>query len=277
MNFLYFLFPISYFLNMPFIKVANINVYYQAPLGIPKSNTEPLMLLVHGAGGSSHHWQPLLSELNRSIFPLAVDLPGHGMTSGTVPNSIEAVAQFLADFLTILGIEQPVCYVGQSLGGLIGLQFALNYPQRVERLVLMTTAAKIQLHPDFLASALSGEWDLATLRQSFAPEVPEAVKNLVLDEFQHTRLSKNAFDFMDVSSVDLTEAIATMPIPTLILTGDDDVIISPRKGKLLHRQLPNSHLVNIPDAGHYLQVEQPTKVAEAIAGFVLGVAMGNKK
>jgi pimeloyl-ACP methyl ester carboxylesterase len=261
---------------MPFTKVSEFNVHYQAPLGIPKSKTEPLMLLVHGAGGSSRHWQPMLNQLNSHIFPVAVDLPGHGATSGTVPQSIEAVAEFLDKFLTTLGIEQPVCYVGQSLGGLIGLQFALNYPQRLERLILMTTAAKIQLHPDFLASALSGDWDLATLRQSFAPEVPEAAKNLVLEEFKHTRLSQDAFDFMDVSCVDLSDAIATIQTPTLILTGDDDVIISPRKGKLLQKQIPHAHLVNIPGAGHYLQVEKPTQVAEAIAGFVLGVAISNR-
>jgi pimeloyl-ACP methyl ester carboxylesterase len=261
---------------MPFINVSGLNVHYQAPLGIPKSNTDPLMLLVHGAGGSSRHWLPMLSQLNSHIFPVAVDLPGHGATLGTVTNSIEAVTEFLDEFLTALKIIQPICYVGQSLGGLIGLQFALKYPQRLERLILMTTAAKIQLHPDFLASALSGDWDLATLSQSFAPEVPETSKNLVLEEFKHTRLSQNAFDFMDVSSVDLSQAIATIQTPTLILTGDDDVIISPRKGKLLQKQIPNAHLVNIPGAGHYLQVEKPTQVAEAIAGFVLGVSMGSR-
>ncbi len=254
---------------MPSIKVADFNVNYQAPQGIPQSDSKPIMLLVHGAGGSSRHWLPMLSQLNGDIFPIVVDLPGHGETSGTVPNSVAAVAEFLDSFLTALKIKQQVYYVGQSLGGLIGIQFALNYPHRVERLVLMTTAAKIQLHPDFLTSALSGDWDLATLRQSFAPEVPEAAKNLVLNEFKHTRLNSDAADFMDVSSVDLSEAIASLSIPTLIITGADDVIISPRKSKLLLKQIPDARLVNIPGAGHYLQVEEPTKVAKEIEGFLL--------
>ena len=260
---------------MPIVKVADYEVNYQAPQGLPDSDTESLMLLVHGAGGSSRHWQPVLSQLDSKLFPVAVDLPGHGATSGTVPNSIEAVADFLAGFLTALDIKQPIYYVGQSLGGLIGLKFALSYPQRVERLILMTTSAKIQLHPDFLTSALSGEWDLATLRQSFAPEIPESDKELVLNEFKHTRLDLNAADFMDISQVDLSEAITTLKIPTLILTGGDDVIISPRKGKLLKKQMPDARLVNIPDAGHYLQVEQPSKVAREIEGFLLGEPVGS--
>ncbi|WP_319419866.1 alpha/beta fold hydrolase [Pleurocapsa sp. FMAR1] len=262
---------------MPIIKVADYNVNYQIPQGFPSPDTKSLMLLVHGAGGSSRHWLPMMSQLDSSICSIAVDLPGHGDTSGTVPNSLTEVADFLAAFLTAINIEQPICYVGQSLGGLIGLQFALSYPQQVKRLILMTTAAKIQLHPDFWAAATSGEWDLATLGQSFAPKIPEEVKNLVLNEFKHTRLSQDANDFMGISEIDLGSAIASVQIPTLILTGGDDVIISPRKGKLLAKQMPNAHLVNIADAGHYLHVEQPAKVAREIEEFCLGVSLGSKK
>jgi pimeloyl-ACP methyl ester carboxylesterase len=256
---------------MPFIKVADLNVNYQAPHGIPDADNKLITLLVHGAGGSSQHWQPLLSQLDSNIFSLVVDLPGHGATSGTVPESIEEAADFLSSFLSALNIKGPVCYVGQSLGGLIGLQFTLSYPQRVKRLVLMATAAKIQLHPDFLDSALSGEWNLLTLSQSFASEVLELSRNLVLDEFKYTRLSKDASDFMGVSQIDLSNSISNIQVPTLILTGDDDVIISPRKGKLLQKNIPNARLVTLPDAGHYLQVEQPAKVAEEIEHFLLGV------
>jgi pimeloyl-ACP methyl ester carboxylesterase len=256
---------------MPSVKVADLNVNYQAPQGIPNADNKLIMLLVHGAGGSSQHWQPMLSQLDRSIFPLAVDLPGHGATSGTVPESVEEAASFLDIFLTTLNIKSPVCYVGQSLGGLIGLQFALSYPQRIKRLVVMATAAKIQLHPDFLSSALSEKWDLSTLSQSFSSEVPESLKNLVLNDFKQTRLSKDAFDFMGVSQIDLSDSISNIKIPTLILTGDDDVIISPRKGKLLQKSIPNARLVTLPGTGHYLQVEQPIKVAEEIEEFLLGI------
>ncbi len=262
---------------MPIVKVADFEVNYQIPQGFPSPDTKSLMLLVHGAGGSSRHWLPMMSQLDSSICSIAVDLPGHGNTSGTVPNSLIEVADFLAAFLTALNIEQPICYVGQSLGGLIGLQFVLSYPQRVTRLILMTTAAKIQLHPDFWSSAISGEWDLATLEQSFASEIPEEVKNLVLNEFKHTRLSQDAHDFMGISQIDLSTAIASVQIPALILTGGDDVIISPRKGKLLAKQMPNARLVNIADAGHYLQVEQPAKVAREIEEFYLGVSLASKE
>jgi len=253
---------------MSSIKVEGLKVHYNAPLGLPTQPSEHLVMLVHSAGGSSRLWEPLIPLLGEGVFPVAVDLPGHGATDGYVPDSIKAVADFLAAFLSELGAERPVCYVGHSIGGLIGLQFALAYSALVERLVLVSTAARVQLHPDFLAQAISGQWDLELLRQSFAPEVPEHVKELVLGEFQHTRCSADASDFMGVELVDLTEAISQLRVPTLILTGDDDVIISPRKSNILQRQIPGARLVKVPSAGHYLNVEKSSLLAEEIKHFL---------
>jgi pimeloyl-ACP methyl ester carboxylesterase len=253
---------------MPWIKVGALEIHYLAPKGVPHSDSGPILLLVHGAGGSSRHWEPMIARLGPEFWPVAVDLPGHGASKGYVPNSIEETATVLSEFLNELGIKRPICYVGQSMGGLIGLQFALSYPNRVERLVLMATAARIQLHPDFLQQALTGQWDLAMLNQSFAPEIPENLKQIVLDEFQHTRLTADASDFMGVSAVDLGDAISALQVPTLILSGDDDVIISPRKSTLLQKQIPGSRLVKVLGAGHYLHVEKSEKIAEEINQFL---------
>lgn len=254
---------------MSTIKVGDLAIHYDAPLGLPSGT---IMLLVHGAGGSSRHWQPMLATLTsfqkQGVFPVAIDLPGHGTSEGYVPDSIDQIADFLNAFLDALGITQPICYVGQSMGGLIGLQFALAYPDRITQLVLMATAARIQLHPDFLQQAITGQWDRESLRQSFAPTIAEDVTEVVLNEFHHVRLTADASDFMGVSDVDLSDAIANLQVPTLILTGDDDVIISPRKSKILQRQISGSHLVTIPGAGHYLHVEQPKVVAAEIVNFL---------
>lgn len=253
---------------MSSIKVGGLVVHYDAPQGLPTSESDPILLLVHGAGGSSRHWQPMIAKLGEGLFPLAIDLPGHGATEGYVPNTIAASADFLNAFLDELEIKRPICYVGQSMGGLIGLQFALAYPARVERLVLMATAARIPLHPDFLQQALSGQWDMTLLRPSFHPDVPEDIKEIVLNEFQHTRFNADASDFMGVSLVDLSNDISALRVPTLIITGDDDVIISPRKSTVLQRQIPGSRLVTVPGAGHYLHVEESAKVAEEVTHFL---------
>lgn len=256
--------------DMPSIAVRGLAVHYQAPWGLPTASDQ-LLLLVHGAGGSSRHWEPMLKAMREMPLvgiPVAVDLPGHGATAGCVPDSIDAVADFLNAFLEQLNVNQPICYVGQSMGGLIGLNFTLNYPHRVARLVLMATAARIQLHPDFLQQAMNGQWDMSLLRQSFAPEIPEHLQELVLHEFQYTRLKADATDFMGVSSVDLSKTISALQVPTLILSGDDDVIISPRKSTILQRQISGSRLVTLPAGGHYLHVEQSERVAQEVTQFL---------
>lgn len=258
---------------MPFIQCGELEIYYNAPRGLPASSSDQLVLLVHGAGGSSRHWEPVLAvwtatPLPEQIFPVALDLPGHGNSSGTVLKSVAAIAEFLNAFLDQLHIKNPICYIGHSAGGLLGLQFALSYPDRVAQLVLIATFAQIQLHPDFLQQALTGAWDYPALQQSFAPEVPEELQHLVLHEFQHLRLSSNVNDFMDLSNVDLRSALSGLQVPALIITGDDDVIISPRKSKLLHRELPMAELVTIPAAGHYVHVERAATVAVAIDTFL---------
>jgi pimeloyl-ACP methyl ester carboxylesterase len=74
---------------------------------------------------------------------------------------------------------------------------------------------------------------------------------------------------MGISQVDLTKAISALRVPTLILSGDDDVIISPRKSVVLHQQIAGSRLVNVLAGGHYLHVEQPEVAAAEIRDFLV--------
>ena len=258
---------------MPLVQCSGLETHYLAPWGLPTSSADQLVLLVHGAGGSSRHWEPMLkawfenSQINR-VFLVAIDLPGHGTSGGTVLTSVSAIADFLNTFLDALDVHQPVCLVGHSAGGLLGLQFALSYPQRVSRLMVIATSACIQLHPDFLHQAVTQNWDYATLEQSFAPEIPAALKQLVLNEFQHLRLSPDADDFMDLNQVDLRPALSQLTLPITIVTGDDDVIISPRKSKLLQKELPHAELVIVPGGGHYVQVEQAATIAAVLTNFL---------
>ncbi len=258
---------------MPSIQCNGLETHYVAPWGLPTSEADQVVLLVHGAGGSSRHWEPMLKAwfeqpLPEHFFPVAIDLPGHGSSGGVVLDSAAAIADFLHLFLNGLQIKQPVCYVGHSAGGLLGLQFTLNYPDLVDRMMLIATSACIQLHPDFLHQAVTGAWDYSALEQSFAPDIPEDVKKLVLNEFQYLRLPSDAQDFMDLSNLDLRPVLSYLKMPISIVTGDDDVIISPRKSKLLQRDLPEADLVIVPGGGHYVQVEQAAIVTTVLTKFL---------
>ena len=107
------------------------------------------------------------------------------------------------------------------------------------------------------------------MRASFGSGTPREAQDLVLNELPKTRLSEGATGFMD--ELDLREQVSALSaVPTLIVTGDDDVIISPRHSRQLHQKIAGSTLLVVPGGGHYLQVEQPERIAGAISQFLCG-------
>ena len=121
------------------ILVGDIETYYEAPHGLLTGGEQVLTLLIHGAGGSCQHWQPLLPYLSDHICPLLIDLLGHGRSGGTIPSSIDDAAIFLNRSLAQLDVEQSLYCVGHSLGGMIAQRFAMLFPERVAKLALITT------------------------------------------------------------------------------------------------------------------------------------------
>jgi pimeloyl-ACP methyl ester carboxylesterase len=253
---------------MVYTIVDDIEIYCDMPRGRGNGKGEVLTLLIHGAGGSSRHWEPLLEQLPAQFYPLLIDLPGHGRSGGTVPHSIDDVALLLEHFLERLEITQPFWCIGHSVGGLIAQYFAMRFPERVERLVLIATAARMRMHPDFVQSASSGRWNLEAFRPSFGADVPLDKQNLVLYEYLHTRLDAINTDLMGAGTTDLRQEISALVVPTLVIIGDDDVIVSPRHSRALAQALARAKLLVIANGGHYVHVEQPQRVAQEIDRFM---------
>ncbi|UWE03310.1 alpha/beta fold hydrolase [Laceyella sacchari] len=252
---------------MAWIDVGGIRTYYEVRNIEEIDHSEDVCLFIHGGGGSVRHWHPLFLETEMDMPIIALDLPGHGLTGGTICKTIPDVAAFIDRFLDALSVKRPVTYVGHSIGGLIGLQFALQFPANVNRLILLCTSAKIRLHPDFVKQALSGEWDLESLKGSFFPGVPEEKQSLVLNEYLRLRTDAASQDFSGVSQIDLQGELSRIPCPALVISANEDVIISPRHSRNLAKGLNCAKHVGIPNAGHYVQVEQPQSVAHEIHRF----------
>jgi pimeloyl-ACP methyl ester carboxylesterase len=117
---------------MAYALVDGLSVYYDLPRGHPLDAGRRLTLFLHGAG-SSEHWGPLLPRLAADLDPLLIDLPGLGRSGGAVPATVSEAVRLIAHFLAQLPASSPLICVGHSLGGLIAQQFALSYPERVER------------------------------------------------------------------------------------------------------------------------------------------------
>jgi pimeloyl-ACP methyl ester carboxylesterase len=254
----------------------------------------PLLVLVHGITNSSASWEPVLATLARRFTVIAPDLLGHGDSAKPRGDySLGANASLLRDVMLALGHERATI-VGHSLGGGIAMQMAYQFPERVERLVLVSSGglgrhvtpllravalpgAELVLpllasEPILNAGAKVGRWlgrigvrlgsDAGAMAAGFASLQDFEARRA----FVHTARAVIDAGGQRVNATDklyLAEAV-----PTLILWGDRDPIIPARHGIRAHELMPGSRLRVFAGAGHFPHHDDPAGFAAAIAEFV---------
>lgn len=228
------------------------------------------LVFVHGSGDSARVWEPLIALLP-DVEAVAIDLPGHGALvdqPGPATMSVGDYAAFVGAEIERRGLSRPTL-VGHSLGGAIAMRLALSTPDVAGRLVLVGTGARLRVSPTFLASAREADpmGDPLLTRTAFAEEHAEAASAY------HAKRAPTAPGalYRDLSACDQFDVMAEVERisqPTLIVTGESDRMTPPKFAEFLHARLPNSALVVIPDAGHYVHIEQPERVAAAIGDWL---------
>ena len=254
----------------------------------------PLLVLVHGITNSSASWEPVLGPLHEHFTIIAPDLLGHGDSAKPRGDySLGANASLLRDLVLALGHDRATV-AGHSLGGGIAMQFAYQFPERVERLVLVASGGLgRQVTPLLRAVALPGaelvlpllasarlvnagarvrSWieriglsagsDVGAIATGFASLQDIEARRA----FVHTARSVIDAGGQRVNAIDklyLAEAV-----PTLIVWGDRDPIIPVRHGRRAHELMPGSHLEVFAGAGHFPHHDDPARFAAAIADFV---------
>jgi pimeloyl-ACP methyl ester carboxylesterase len=253
----------------------------------------PVLLLIHGMAGTCENWRDVIEPLARHHTVIAPDLPGHGLSVGGPGDySLGNLAAGLRDLLLVLGHERATL-VGHSLGGGIAMQFSYQFPEMVERLVLVSSGGLgLEVSPVLRAAALPGA-DLfiaatATTGQKIggaigrglskvgmkpAADVAEVARGYgSLAEpdrrkaFLATLRSVVGTEGQRVSATDrfyLAEAV-----PVLIVWGARDPIIPVGHGENAHRALPGSKLEIFDGVGHLPQVEQPSRFITVLEDFL---------
>lgn len=249
----------------------------------------PVVVLVHGLGGNLRNFYRLADRLAATCRVIAVDRPGCGystMVSGEHPTLV-GQARILARFLARLELDRPLL-VGHSLGGALSLALALDHPQSVRGLVLISTLSQLEREPpalfktlDIHAAAL--RWLIAwtvtvplgklahrtTLRILFAPEpVPsdfdvESGAALGLRPWSFIAASKDLITVADELAV-MTPRYPSLAIPVEVIFGREDPILDHRThGGRLVAALPNATL-HLIEGGHMIPVTAPDQIASLI-------------
>ncbi|MDQ2810857.1 MAG: alpha/beta fold hydrolase [Actinomycetota bacterium] len=235
--------------------------------------TQPALFL-HGFGGTAQHWEALGRELRDEVDCFAVDLPGHGRSTGTgldwPGRELTGTLAQLAGGLPGGPPEGGVGIVAHSFGALVALRLAIMAPHRVAWLALLATGLPTRLHHDLVDQLRSGHVDPDFLAEGLTPPVDPDVLGLIADGFRHVRLPARLAEVWGVrlDQSDLGD-LSRVRVPTLVVLAERDNVTSPRKGRALAAALGATQaglvtVVTVPQAGHYLHIEQPAAVARLI-------------
>ena len=232
--------------------------------------TRPPVILIHGAGGHHLSWPAQVRRLpGERVF--AVDLPGHGKSGGVGRHTIEDYSGAVLDFVAALKLSKVVL-IGHSMGGGIALRATVDAPGRVMGLGLLGSAARLRVSSKLLHAAAdpSKAADAAhmVIESSFASSTSPRLKELTEQRMLETRPSVLYGDFL---ACDAFEEDTKISVPTLILFGELDRMVSPQAGKALQEQIDGARFEVIPEAGHMVMLEQPELVAERLSAFMRSI------
>jgi 3-oxoacyl-(acyl-carrier-protein) synthase/pimeloyl-ACP methyl ester carboxylesterase len=231
-------------------------------------------LFLHGFGGAAQHWDALCRELSDEMDCFAVDLPGHGHSSGIRLDwpGLEltgALAQ-LAGSLPGRPADDGVGIVGHSFGALVALRLAIMAPHRVAWLALLATGLPARLHHELIGQLGHGQVAPDFLAEGLMPPADPDALGLIADGFRHVR---RPVDVQELWGVRLDQSdlgdLSRVRVPTLVVLAERDNVTSPRKGRALAAALGGFDgglvdVVTVPQAGHYLHMEQVAVVAPLI-------------
>jgi pimeloyl-ACP methyl ester carboxylesterase len=264
----------------------------------------PAILLIHGIGDNSSTWETVQKKLAQRFTVIAPDLLGHGKSDKPRADySVAAYANGMRDLLAVLDIER-VTVVGHSLGGGVTMQFAYQYPQLVERIVLVGTGGVTKdVHFVLrLASLPMGSEALALLRMpgalpalqvvgrvvgkmlnvvgaaapAIAPskfDLPDVLR--ILDELPEptasaafSRTLRAVVDWRGQVVTMLDRCYLTQSVPVQLIWGEHDSVIPVSHAKMAHAAMPGSRLEVFEKSGHFPFHDFPDRFVEVVEQFI---------
>ena len=225
--------------------MTDIQLHY-----IEQGQGQPLVLL-HGNGENCNYFEHQISYFSRNYRVIAIDTRGHGKSPrGEKPFSIRQFSEDLEDCLNAMNIAKTML-LGFSDGGNIALEFALKYPERVEKLVLNGA----NLFPSGVKAIY--QWPI---------EIGYRIAKLFAKKSEKARQNAEMLGLMvNEPNVDPSE-LARLTMPVLVVAGSKDMIKEPHT-RLIYKSLPNAQL-NIIEGDHFVANKNPEAFNEVVNRFL---------
>ncbi|MGE0599847.1 MAG: alpha/beta fold hydrolase [Dehalococcoidia bacterium] len=265
---------------MPYVPTRDIITYYEE-----SGSGEPLVL-IRGLGSDLQAWAPQVPSLAKHFRVITYDNRGAGRTSAPdKPYSVAGMADDLATLLAELKIEKANV-LGYSMGGMIAQEFALKYPNMVDKLILLATSAKLDGYSRVVIQNMinirRSNMSRDQVARATAPFVFSAELLDDPDRFERAIQATvdNPYFQQDHAYIRQAQAVlgfdasgrsGGIKATTLVVTGEDDTLVPPRNSDALNRMISGSKLVTL-QGGHAGVTEYPNEYNSAFLEF-LGAAV----
>jgi 3-oxoadipate enol-lactonase len=256
---------------MPFAQSGELRTGYELSGG-----EGPVLVFSNSLGTDISMWDPQMAELARHFRILRYDTRGHGQSSVTAGDyTIKQLGRDVLNLLDTLQLER-VHFCGLSMGGMIGIWLGVNAPNRLQRLVLCNTAARIGTKEMWnaridtvrkngmkpVAAAVIERWFTPEFRASFPERVAKAKAIL-----EKTPPEGYAACCAAIREMDQRNTVGRISLPTLIIYGAQDPVTPPADAEFLNKSVVGSARVEL-NAAHLSNFEQADGFTEAVSSFL---------
>lgn len=238
------------------------------------SGTNPVLILGSALGSTMGIWDAALPELESRFHVIRFDLPGHGITpTADFGFTMDELADAVAELASRLGVER-FAYAGVSIGGAIALVLARRHPQRLSGIGVICSAATFggvssgfleraaSVRAEgmaFVTPAIAGRWFAPSFIEARPEEVDRIVTMVASADPEGYAQCCEA-----LATYDESVNLATVTVPTVVISGQLDVGCPPELGELVATTVPGASFVLVPDTSHLAVAESPATVATAL-------------
>src|SRR5260370_38477771 len=259
-------------ISLPILKSGVARIHY----ALEGQGGSPVLVFSNSLGANYSMWNPQIPEPRKKFRVLRYETRGHGQSSSTPgPYSIELLAKDVLALLDAMDLER-VHFCGLSMGGMIGMWLAVNAPERLNKLVLCNTAARIGTSESWnasiegvrksgmksVASAVVERW----FTPAFRKKAPATIAN-TLKMLENANPEGYAACCAAVRDFDYQEQLSRIRVSTLVISGAHDPATPPADGRFLAQQIPGARYVEL-NAAHLSNIADQDRFNNELAAFL---------